>query len=506
MATKNPPVKNAAFTFRIVLFAQSDNQIKTTPTIAAGDFKVSVDGGALANPGTLPSESPASSGQVLITLTADEMNGDEIVVRWIDASGDEWHSGAVVLHTVASGKQFDDLATATAISALNNISTAQVNTEVDKALADIHLDHLLAVADSDTPVDNSIIAKFAAGGDWSNFDAGDDSLASISNEIENNVNAVLNDLTTTIGTPAGASVSADIAAIEAQTDDIGVAGAGLTALGDTRIANLDATISSRAAAATLTTIGARIGSFTGSGVNTILGFLQAIMRSDATLPSDIGGTFDDATDSLEAIRNRGDAAWTTGSGATAGDIADAVWDEAIAGHLSAGSTGAALNSIDADEIVDALEAALAAVSSVTVVSTVAGATATVYQYATWDATFTLSGTPGLTAYENLIFAVKRYPSDTDAESVLLVKSSGGLIYIGQAAATASSYGTLTADSATEFTVYVDVAEVAAKIAANFSGAMTWTLKGVETSTTPDEAIVIATGSWYIEPGFVRSIT
>ena len=33
-----------------------------------------------------------------------------------------------------------------------------------------------------------------------------------------------------LGTPAGASVSADIAAIEAQTDDIGVAGAGLSAI------------------------------------------------------------------------------------------------------------------------------------------------------------------------------------------------------------------------------------------------------------------------------------
>jgi len=35
---------------------------------------------------------------------------------------------------------------------------------------------------------------------------------------------------TRLGAPAGASVSADIAAIEAQTDDIGVAGAGLTAI------------------------------------------------------------------------------------------------------------------------------------------------------------------------------------------------------------------------------------------------------------------------------------
>lgn len=73
----------------------------------------------------------------------------------------------------------------------------------------------------------------------------------------------------------------------AQTGDsfarIGANGAGLTALGDTRIANLDATVSSRLATA---------------------GY---------TAPP------------------------------TAAANADAVWDEAIAGHLGAGSTGAALN-------------------------------------------------------------------------------------------------------------------------------------------------------------------
>ena len=111
MASKIPPVKNAGYTFRIALFAQSNNQIKTTPTIAAGDFKVCTDGGALANPGTLPSESPASSGLVLITLTAAEMNGDEVVVTWADAAGDEWHSGIVVIHT--AGQTFDALPTAT---------------------------------------------------------------------------------------------------------------------------------------------------------------------------------------------------------------------------------------------------------------------------------------------------------------------------------------------------------------------------------------------------------
>lgn len=59
-----------------------------------------------------------------------------------------------------------------------------------------------------------------------------------------------------LGAPAGASVSADIAAVKTQTGaietdtqdlqtQIGTDGAGLTALGDARLANLDATVSSR---------------------------------------------------------------------------------------------------------------------------------------------------------------------------------------------------------------------------------------------------------------------
>lgn len=46
---------------------------------------------------------------------------------------------------------------------------------------------------------------------------------------------------TRLGTPAGASVSADVAAVEAQTDDIGVAGAGLTDVSISKIEGVDAT-------------------------------------------------------------------------------------------------------------------------------------------------------------------------------------------------------------------------------------------------------------------------
>jgi hypothetical protein len=53
-------------------------------------------------------------------------------------------------------------------------------------------------------------------------------------------------------------------------------------------------------------------------------------------------TYDQTTDSLEAIRDRGDAAWIV-TAADIDQIVDEVWDELIVSHLGPGSTGAALN-------------------------------------------------------------------------------------------------------------------------------------------------------------------
>ena len=58
-----------------------------------------------------------------------------------------------------------------------------------------------------------------------------------------------------------------------------------------------------------------------------------------------GATWSSGTDSLEAIRDRGDAAWVTATGfntvtpPTASAISDAVWDELQSGHTTAGTFG-----------------------------------------------------------------------------------------------------------------------------------------------------------------------
>lgn len=60
---------------------------------------------------------------------------------------------------------------------------------------------------------------------------------------------------------------------------------------------------SAAIAAGQQTLLARLGAFVGTGANTVLGWLRALLSKAATKPSDVGGTFDPATDSAEAIRD-----------------------------------------------------------------------------------------------------------------------------------------------------------------------------------------------------------
>lgn len=100
-APYNPPKKNEDCLFYIALEDYlNPGRIKTGVTIAAGDFKVSKDGGALANLGTLPSESPASSGLILVTLSSTEMNADNVVLRCVDQTNPpEWADKVIAIPT-----------------------------------------------------------------------------------------------------------------------------------------------------------------------------------------------------------------------------------------------------------------------------------------------------------------------------------------------------------------------------------------------------------------------
>lgn len=114
----------------------------------------------------------------------------------------------------------------------------------------------------------------------------------------------------------------------------------------------------------VTTLLSRVGTPTdfGSGTSTIAANLQ-------DLADDGTATFDRSTDSLQAIRDRGDAAWTEVSAAeirsavglasanldtqldalpTAAENADAVWDEDATAHQTQGTFGQAIGDPGAD--------------------------------------------------------------------------------------------------------------------------------------------------------------
>ena len=100
-APYNPPKKNEDFIFYIALedYANPGN-FKASATIASGDFKVSKDGGAFTDLGTLPAVDPASSRAVKVTLSSTEMNADNVVFQGVDqTSPKEWADIIIAIPT-----------------------------------------------------------------------------------------------------------------------------------------------------------------------------------------------------------------------------------------------------------------------------------------------------------------------------------------------------------------------------------------------------------------------
>lgn len=87
----NPPVRGREYIFYLSLVDAADTTLfKANPTLASGDVKISKDGGAEANLGTLPTVTPASGRHVKVTVSATEMDADNVSIVFHDAAGVEW--------------------------------------------------------------------------------------------------------------------------------------------------------------------------------------------------------------------------------------------------------------------------------------------------------------------------------------------------------------------------------------------------------------------------------
>ena len=152
---------------------------------------------------------------------------------------------------------------------------------------------------------------------------------------------------------------------------------------------------------------------------------------------------------------------------------------------------AALTALQTD--VDALGAS----NSITLISSVVGDDITVYRNDTWEFTSTI--TLALTSYEAVAFVVKNGTNTADNDSLLYIRSDTGMVRMNGATAT-SNKGTLTVDSATVFSVLVDIDQTDVT-----PGTYQWWLKVFDTTPTPDKGKTIASGKFMVKPYGLRAI-
>src|SRR3990167_6260548 len=281
------PRKNAEFIFYMGLYsAATGNSFQSNPTLAAGDVKVSTDGGALGNITTLPTVTPAAGRQIKVTLSAAEMNGDNVTIQFVDAAGAEWKDIFVNIQT--SARQIDDLAwptttgrsldvtatgaagidwgnvenptTANALTATSIITTQKVDVETIKTNPVVNggtvtfpanstlasttniTGGTVATATNVTTVNGlaaNVITAASMNADasaeiadavWDEDATGHQTLGTFGQAIGDPVADTTTIYQAVVTDAAGTHIAADIIAIEAQTDDIGIAGAGLTGI------------------------------------------------------------------------------------------------------------------------------------------------------------------------------------------------------------------------------------------------------------------------------------
>lgn len=278
----NPPLRGVAYEFYVSLRSQANVKVfQANPTLAAGDVKVSKDGGALANLTTLPA-AVSSSKLVKVNLSATEMTADNVTVIFSDAAGAEWCDLAINIQTVngaipANMKQIsDDTGAADALEAMldgtggGKLHLAQLNVQ-------------------------------SAGNDAAVYIRG-------------------------AGTGAGMDVKGGLTDGDgAIIEGGGTNGNGIRARGNGSGAGL-------------------LGAATGSGE----GIRAQNLGTGNGLAAFGGGTTGDAMH-LDGAASGYDLRLKDArhSGLAPG-IADAVWDEALAGHTTAGSAGAAMSGAGSD--------------------------------------------------------------------------------------------------------------------------------------------------------------
>lgn len=381
--------QSTAYTFRFGPFLDDTDgkTAETGLTISQADIRLSKGGGNFAQKNESSSSSHDEIGFYIVALDATDTNTcGELLIACHESGALPVFKTFYVLEEAiydamfaASASAFDANARVDVASIEGSDATDQINAACDTALSDY-----------DAPTKSEMDSAFTEikGGSWSSStdtleairDRGDASwvtatgfntttpptAAAIRSEIDSNstqLAAIVADTNELQGDWANGGrldllldsaiskidvVDGIVDSILVDTAEIGTAGAGLTAVPWN--SSWDAEVQSECNDA-LVALGLDhivSASVTGSDI-TDNSIIAKLVSKESTADWD---DFDNTSDSLQAIRDRGDSSWTTGGGggggASAADIADAVWDEAASGHASAGTFGKYVADILAD--------------------------------------------------------------------------------------------------------------------------------------------------------------
>ncbi len=119
--------------------------VVTTPTIAAGDIRISIDFGAFQNITAV--EDPAASGQVKLSPTQAQTNGVHLGIFWIDQAGAEWDDGyySIFTETTTIGTMGTVLTVITATLATMTMTLATILAAVNSVCACV-ISRLLSIS------------------------------------------------------------------------------------------------------------------------------------------------------------------------------------------------------------------------------------------------------------------------------------------------------------------------------------------------------------------------
>lgn len=463
------PVVGLDFEFGVCLYSQADTKLLiTAPTLAAGDFQQSTNNGAWTNLVNLPAVDPAAGAQVTVVVDATELTtagaGGYITVKWEDQVGAQWCSGYCTLRVWSADLDGSIAAilldTGTTLD--GRIPAALVGGRMDASVGAIAAGAITAAA----------IATDAIDADSLKADAVTEIQSGLSTLTAQNVADALK-LAPTAGAPADGSVNADLDTLRA----------GVT-LADDAITSAKYDESSAyplKSADTGSTAVARTGADSDT-LETLSDQVDTVTTNVSTLLSRVTSTLFSGITSL--------AAWLRGLARTS------TMDTTAKAELNA-SAGSY------DESTDSLQALGDAMDqcTVTVVSGVDGDTITVVPYTTWE--FTVSGMATLAgAAENgVVFTVKNRATDSDDNAILQVQETVGLVRLNGAAGTAGKATLTVAESETALTVHVNASQTGSVA----PGSLHWDVKMVV--TTAEDADQMASGVFEVsDPAVTRMLT